>query len=52
VIARAHFDTVRLPVVPALVQRAGLGIGALFGRLIGYQPSYGTATSRTTLATA
>jgi mannose-6-phosphate isomerase-like protein (cupin superfamily) len=39
VIARAHFDTVRLPFPPAFVQRAGLAIGALFGRLLGYRPT-------------
>lgn len=37
VIARAHFDTVRLPFPPAWLQRAALGIGAPLGRLAGYQ---------------
>jgi quercetin dioxygenase-like cupin family protein len=40
VIARAHFDTVRLPQPPAWLQRAGLGIGASVGRLLGYRPTY------------
>jgi mannose-6-phosphate isomerase-like protein (cupin superfamily) len=40
VIARAHFDTVRLPQPPAWLQRAGLAIGAPVGRLVGYGPTY------------
>jgi quercetin dioxygenase-like cupin family protein len=36
VIARAHLDTVRLPFPPALLQRAGLALGAPVGRLLGY----------------
>lgn len=39
VIARAHFDTVRLPFPPAWLQRAALTIGAPLGRLAGYQPT-------------
>ena len=39
VIARAHFD-VRLPFPPAVVQRAGLALGAPVGRLLGYLPTY------------
>jgi quercetin dioxygenase-like cupin family protein len=38
VIARSHFDTVRLPFPPAWVQRAALAIGASLGRLMGYPP--------------
>lgn len=45
VIAQAHFDTVRLPFPPALLQRISLGLGAPFGRLLGYQPTYGPALS-------
>jgi quercetin dioxygenase-like cupin family protein len=41
VIARAHFDVVRLPFPPTVVQRAGLAVGAPIGRLLGYQPTYG-----------
>ncbi|MGH3030622.1 MAG: cupin domain-containing protein [Gaiellaceae bacterium] len=37
VIARAHFDTVRLPFPPAAVQRAALAIGAPLGRALGYR---------------
>ena len=40
VIARAHFDTVRLPQPPAWLQRAGLSLGAPLGRLLGYGASY------------
>jgi mannose-6-phosphate isomerase-like protein (cupin superfamily) len=40
VIANAHFDTVRLPFPPALVQRIGLALGAPLGRLLGYEPTY------------
>jgi hypothetical protein len=39
VIARSHFDTVRLPFPPAWVQRAGLALGAPLGRLAGYRPA-------------
>ena len=37
VIARAHFDTVRLPFPPAAVQRAALAVGAPLGRALGYR---------------
>jgi hypothetical protein len=40
VIARAHFDTVRLPQPPAWIQRAGLALGAPLGRSLGYRPTY------------
>jgi quercetin dioxygenase-like cupin family protein len=40
VIAHAHFDVVRLPFPPAVLQRAGLALGAPVGRLLGYRPSY------------
>jgi quercetin dioxygenase-like cupin family protein len=36
VIARSHFDTVRLPFPPAWLQRVALAIGAMLGRLLGY----------------
>src|SRR5204862_7509030 len=39
VIAPAHFDTVRLPVPPAWVQRTGLALGAPPGRLLRYRPT-------------
>jgi quercetin dioxygenase-like cupin family protein len=40
VIAQAHFDTVRLPFPPVLLQRLGLALGAPLGRLLGYGPIY------------
>ena len=40
VIARHHFDDVRLPVLPAWMQRAGLTLGAPLGRLLGYDAVY------------
>lgn len=40
VIARAHFDVVRLPFPPAFVQRLGLALGAPLGRLVGYGSTY------------
>jgi mannose-6-phosphate isomerase-like protein (cupin superfamily) len=40
VIAKAHFDVVRLPVIPASLQRAALAMGAPLGRAIGYGASY------------
>jgi quercetin dioxygenase-like cupin family protein len=40
VIARAHFDTVRLPFPPAWLQKAGLALGAPVGRGLGYRPTY------------
>jgi hypothetical protein len=36
VIAREHFDTVRLPFPPAPLQRAALAVGAPLGRALGY----------------
>lgn len=36
VIAREHFDTVRLPFLPAPLQRAALAVGAPVGRALGY----------------
>jgi quercetin dioxygenase-like cupin family protein len=45
VIARAHFDTVRLPFPPAWLQKLGLALGAPVGRGLGYRPIYSPATS-------
>jgi quercetin dioxygenase-like cupin family protein len=39
VIARSHFDTVRLPFPPVWLQRFGLAMGAPLGRLLGYRPT-------------
>jgi mannose-6-phosphate isomerase-like protein (cupin superfamily) len=40
VIAQAHFDTVRLPVVPHWMQRAALMVGATMGKAVGYDATY------------
>jgi quercetin dioxygenase-like cupin family protein len=45
VIAKAHFDTVRLPFPPARLQRAGLTLGAPLGRALGYRESVAPAAS-------
>jgi quercetin dioxygenase-like cupin family protein len=50
VIAKAHFDTVRLPFPPAWLQKAGLALGVSLGRSLGYQPTY--APEATPVATA
>ena len=41
VIAKAHYDTVRLPFPPAWMQAAGLAVGAPLGRMLGYEATYG-----------
>jgi len=43
VIARSHFNTVRLPFPPTSVQRAALAVGAPLGRLFGYRATVATA---------
>ena len=40
VIARPPFDVVRLPFPPAVVQRAGLALGAPVGKVLGYPSTY------------
>jgi mannose-6-phosphate isomerase-like protein (cupin superfamily) len=40
VIAKANFDTVRLPFPPAWAQKVGLALGSPVGRLLGYRPTY------------
>jgi quercetin dioxygenase-like cupin family protein len=40
VIAKAHFDTVRLPFPPDWMQAAGLALGAPLGKLLGYEPTH------------
>ena len=40
VIARAHFETVRLPFPPVWMQRLGLMLGAPLGRVLGYRATY------------
>ncbi len=45
VIANAHFDDVRLPFPPAWLQRVGLLMGAPFGRMLGFKPTYDGGSS-------
>ena len=45
VIARVHFEDVRLPFPPAWMQRTGLALGAPLGRLVGYRATYEPATA-------
>ena len=40
VIANAHFDTVRLPFPPAILQRIGLALGSPARPRLGYEPVY------------
>jgi quercetin dioxygenase-like cupin family protein len=40
VIARKHFDDVRLPLIPHTLQRAALAMGAPLGKALGYGPVY------------
>jgi mannose-6-phosphate isomerase-like protein (cupin superfamily) len=40
VIARHHFDDVRLPVVPPSLQKLGLALGARAGKLLGFAPTF------------
>jgi mannose-6-phosphate isomerase-like protein (cupin superfamily) len=46
VIARAHFDTVRLPFPPAWLQRFGLVLGAPLGWILGYRATYTSTDER------
>jgi hypothetical protein len=39
-IAKAHFEDVRLPVIPAWIQRNALAMGAPMGRLLGFGATY------------
>ena len=52
VIAQHHFDHVRLPLVPQALQKAGLALGAPFGRLLGYDAVYVPAGGEAVPATA
>jgi quercetin dioxygenase-like cupin family protein len=45
VIARAHFDTVRLPFPPTSLQRAALGVASPLGRLLGYRETASAAVA-------
>jgi len=40
VIAKAHFDTVRLPFPPAWLQATGLALGSPIGMMLGYRATY------------
>ena len=40
VIARHHFDDVRLPTIPQTLQRLALAVGAPLGKLVGFGPTY------------
>ena len=50
VIARHHFDDVRLPFPPAWMQRMGLALGAPLGKLLGYGPTYVSTPAPTAAA--
>jgi quercetin dioxygenase-like cupin family protein len=43
VIAKHHFDDVRLPVIPHVLQRAALTMGAPLGKAFGYREGYEAA---------
>jgi len=43
VIARHHFDDVRLPGIPHFLQRAALAMGAPIGKAFGYAETYEVA---------
>jgi quercetin dioxygenase-like cupin family protein len=43
VIARHHFDDVRLPLIPHALQRAALALGAPLGKAFGYREAYEAA---------
>ncbi|MCP9487503.1 MAG: cupin domain-containing protein [Gaiellaceae bacterium MAG52_C11] len=48
VIARAHFDTVRLPFPPPTLQRAALTLGAPLGKALGYRETVTRAPAAAT----
>ena len=50
VIARHHFDDVRLPFPPVWMQRFGLAMGAPLGRLVGYGATYTPKTAGAAVA--
>jgi mannose-6-phosphate isomerase-like protein (cupin superfamily) len=43
VIAKHHFDDVRLPLIPHVLQRAALALGAPIGKVFGYRAAYEAA---------
>ena len=46
VIARHHFEDVRLPFPPAWLQRLGLAMGSPLGRLLGFRATYQPAAPK------
>jgi mannose-6-phosphate isomerase-like protein (cupin superfamily) len=50
VIANHHFDVVRLPVIPHMLQKLALVPGALLGKALGYQATYEPAAGTPALA--
>ena len=50
VIANHHFDVVRLPVIPHVLQKAALVPGALLGRALGFRPTYEAAEGTPAIA--
>jgi mannose-6-phosphate isomerase-like protein (cupin superfamily) len=50
VIANHHFDVVRLPRIPHVLQKMALVPGALLGRAVGYTPTYEAAAGTPALA--
>ena len=52
VISNAHFDDVRLPYVPAPLQKLVLGAGAAVGRLVGFKPTYAPVAGQPVLRPA
>ena len=52
VIARAHFDDVRLPFPPVGLQRFGLAMGAPLGRALGFAETYEPAAATRGLVAA
>ena len=50
VIADHHFDVVRLPVVPQVLQKLALVPGALLGRAFGFTPTYEPGAGTAALA--
>src|SRR5438093_200931 len=45
VIANHHFDVVRLPVIPHVLQKAALVPGSILGRAVGFRPTYEAAVA-------
>jgi mannose-6-phosphate isomerase-like protein (cupin superfamily) len=52
VIAKHHFDDVRLPLIPQSLQRLALTMGAPVGKLAGFKPTYAPAQGTSSPVTA